>query len=89
MALSTIKRRSSSFSGFYAYLIAVGELGRSPVLPGLATRASVRRGGRAEGVIRPVRLLPRVLDPDKVTVLSQALHKWRDRAMVEAMRRTR
>lgn len=85
MALSTIKRRLSTLSGFYAYLVAIGELDRSPVLRGLATRASVRRGGRAVGVIRPVRLLPRVLEPAEVNLLLGALRKWRDRAMVEAM----
>ena len=85
MALSTIKRRLSTLSGFYAYLVAIGELDRSPVLRGLATRASVRRGGRQVGLIRPVRLLPRVLEPAEVNLLLGALRKWRDRAMVEAM----
>jgi integrase/recombinase XerD len=45
----------------------------------------VRRSGRAVGMIRPVRLLPRVLEPDEVTLLLGALRKWRNRAMVEAM----
>jgi integrase/recombinase XerD len=85
MALSTIKRRLPSLSGFYGYLVAIGELDRSPVLRGLATRASVRRDGRAVALIRPVRLLPRVLEPDEVSLLLGALRKWRDRAMIEAM----
>ncbi|HEX4865567.1 MAG TPA: site-specific integrase, partial [Acidimicrobiales bacterium] len=75
----------STLSGFYGYLVAVGELDRSPVLRGLATRASVRRGGRPVALIRPVRLLPRVLEPDEVSLLFGALRKWRDRAMFEAM----
>jgi site-specific recombinase XerD len=36
-------------------------------------------------LVRPVRLLPRVLEPAEVNALVGALRKWRDRAMVEAM----
>jgi len=85
LALSTIKRRLSTLSGFYAYLVATGRLERSPVLPGLATRASTRRGRRGVPLVRSSRQLPRILEPDEVSALLAALRKWRDRAMVEAM----
>jgi integrase/recombinase XerD len=85
MALSTVQRRLSSLSGFYAYLAATGRVSVSPVVRGLATRASVRRGRRGVPLVRPARRLPRVLEPDEVIALLGALRKWRDRAMVEAM----
>lgn len=85
LALSTIKRRLSTLSGFYAYLVATDRLDRSPVLPGLATRASTRRGRRGVPLVRSSRQLPRILEPDEVSALLGALRKWRDRAMVEAM----
>lgn len=85
LALSTIKRRLSTLSGFYAYLVATDRLDRSPVLPGLATRASTRRGRRGVPLVRSSRQLPRILDPEEVSALLAALRKWRDRAMVEAM----
>ena len=85
LALSTIKRRLSTLSGFYAYLVATDRLERSPVLPGLATRASTRRGRRGVPLVRSSRQLPRILEPDEVSALLGALRKWRDRAMVEAM----
>ena len=85
LALSTIKRRLSTLSGFYAYLVATDRLDRSPVLPGLSTRASTRRGRRGVPLVRASRQLPRILEPDEVSALLRALRKWRDRAMVEAM----
>jgi integrase/recombinase XerD len=85
VALSTIKRRLSSVSGFYGFLVARGDVAQSPVLRGMATRGSRRRGKRGTVLVRPVRLLPRVLEPDEVNALVAALRKWRDRAMVEAM----
>ena len=85
LALSTIKRRLSSLSGFYAYLVATDRLERSPVLAGLSTRASTRRGRRGVPLVRSARQLPRILEPAEVSALLAALRKWRDRAMVEAM----
>jgi site-specific recombinase XerD len=85
VALSTIKRRLSSVSGFYAYLVARGDVAVNPVLRGMATRASMRRQRRGTPLVRPVRLLPRVLEPEEVNALMAAVRKWRDRAMVEAM----
>lgn len=85
LALSTVKRRLSTLSGFYGYLVATDRLERSPVLPGLATRASTRRGRRGVPLVRSSRQLPRILEPEDVSALLSALRKWRDRAMVEAM----
>jgi len=85
MALSTVQRRLSSLSCFYAYLVATDRLSRSPMLRGLATRASVKRGRRGSALVRPARPLPKVLEPADVVALLTALRKWRDRAMVEAM----
>lgn len=82
MALSTLQRRLSSF---YAYLVATNRLSRSPVLRGLATRASVKRGRRGSPLVRSARPLPKVLEPAEVMALLGALRKWKDRAMVEAM----
>jgi integrase/recombinase XerD len=85
VALSTIRRRLSSVSGLYGYLVARGDVAQNPVLRGMATRVSRRRHKRGTPLVRPVRLLPLVLEPDEVNVLVGSLRKWRDRAMVEAM----
>ena len=85
LALATIKRRLSSLSGFYAYLVATDRLERSPVLPGLSTRASTRRGRRGVPLVRAARQLPKILEPAEVSALLRSLRKWRDRAMVEAV----
>ena len=80
----TIKRRLSTVSGLFAWMVMLDDLATNPVPRGLATR---RRAGRGNGVplIRTPRLLPQVLDPAEVNALLKALRRWRDRAMVEAM----
>jgi integrase/recombinase XerD len=80
----TIKRRLSTVSGLFAWLVLLDELSSNPVPRGLATR---RQQGRRNGVplIRTPRTLPQVLDPVEVDALLRALRRWRDRAMVEAM----
>lgn len=80
----TIKRRLSTVSGLFGWLVMLGEIGSNPVPRGLATR---RQQGRRNGVplIRTPRTLPQVLDPAEVDALLKALRRWRDRAMVEAM----
>jgi site-specific recombinase XerD len=85
LALSTIKRRLSSVSGLYSYLLATERVDRNPVPRGLVTRRLVSRHRSGTSLVRPARQLPRVLDPDDVVALIGALRKWRDRAMVEAM----
>jgi integrase/recombinase XerD len=85
LELSTIQRRLSTVSGFYAYLVATERLDRSPVARGAATRSSRDRRRRPTAIVRPVRQLPRILEPVEVVALLSALRKWRDRAMIEAM----
>jgi len=78
----TIKRRLSSVSGLYSYLVLCGDVTANPVPRGLATR---RRGSRGVALIRTPFTLPRILNPAEVDALIAALRHWRDRAMVEAM----
>jgi integrase/recombinase XerD len=80
----TIKRRLSTVSGLFGWLLLLEEITVNPVPRGLATR---RQQGRRNGVplIRTPRTLPQVLDPEEVDALLKALRRWRDRAMVEAM----
>ncbi len=85
LALSTIKRRLSSVSGLYSYLLATERVDRNPVPRGLVTRRLVSRHRGGTPLVRPARQLPRVLNPEEVVALMGALRKWRDRAMVEAM----
>ncbi len=85
LALSTVRRRLSTLSGFYAHLVALGEVELNPVQRGMAARSPVAKGKRVVPLVRPVRHLPRVLDPSEVTALLGALRKYRDRAIVEAM----
>jgi integrase/recombinase XerD len=86
LSARTIARRLSSISGFYAYLVARGDTGveSNPVPRGLSTR---RRGGRRQHVplVRVPRTLPKVLSPQEVRALLDALRTDRDRAMVLAM----
>ena len=78
----TIKRRLSSVSGLYSYLVLCGDVMANPVPRGLATRHG---GGRGPGLIRSPRTLPKILSPAEVNGLVGALRTHRDRAMVEAM----
>jgi integrase/recombinase XerD len=80
----TIKRRLSTVSGLFTWLVMLEELTSNPVPRGLATR---RQQGRRNNVplIRTPRTLPQVLEPEEVDALLKALRRWRDRAMVEAM----
>ena len=85
LSARTIQRRLSIVSGFFAYLVMVGEMESNPVPRGLATRRA--RSGRRSVVplIRTPRTLPKILEPAEVDALVGALRRWRDRAMVEAM----
>ena len=78
----TIRRRLSSVSGLFAYLVMCGERSANPVPRGLATR---RPGRRGVALVRTPRTLPKILEPAEVDALMAALRRWRDRAMVEAM----
>lgn len=84
----TIKRRLSSVSGLFAYLVVRGDVGvqHNPVPRGTATRRPADRPGRwTAPLIRTPRTLPRVLSPADVDRFIAALRTHRDRAMVEAM----
>jgi site-specific recombinase XerD len=85
LALSTIRRRLSSVSGLFAYLVALGEIDHNPVQRGMPVRSPVTRDRRVVPLVRPVRHLPQILDTDEVTKLLAALRSDRDRAMIEAM----
>jgi integrase/recombinase XerD len=82
LAARTIKRRLSSVSGLYSYLVLCGDVMSNPVPQGLASR---RGGGRGPALIRSPRTLPKILSPAEVNALMAALRHHRDRAMVEAM----
>jgi integrase/recombinase XerD len=85
LAVATIRRRLAAVSAFYGYLIACGDAGveTNPVPRGLPTRR--RRDGRGQPLVRAVRRLPRILDPEEVAALIAALRTARDRAIVQAM----
>jgi len=83
---ATVRRRLAAVSAFYGYLIARGDRGveTNPVPRGLPTRRR-RRDGRGQPLVRAVRRLPRILDPEELAALMAALRTQRDRAMVQAM----
>lgn len=83
---STIKRRLSSVSGLFGFLVMTGVIGHNPVPTGIATRRP-RRSRRSASIplVRTPRRLPKVLEPAEVDALMKALRTARDRAMVEAM----
>ena len=88
LAARTVKRRLCSVSGFYAYLVSLGdaEISRNPVPRGLAARRpTTSRGRGGVPLIRTPRTLPRVLTPPEVVSLLAALRTHRDRTMALAM----
>lgn len=86
LAARTIARRLSSVSGLYAYLLARGDttVTVSPVPRGLSTRRTTGRT-RTVPLVRVPTTLPKILSPDDVDLLLNALRTHRDRAMVLAM----
>jgi site-specific recombinase XerD len=85
VATSTVARRLSMISGFFAYLQARGEVAANPVPRGLPTRRERSRPGQGVPLTRRTRRLPRILTPVEVDALTSALRTDRDRAMVAAM----
>ncbi len=57
----------------------------NPVPRGLPTRRNRHRGEVGAPLVRGVRRLPRILNPDEVEALMAALRTDRDRAMAQAM----
>lgn len=86
LSARTVKRRITSVSGLFAYLIVRGDAGivDNPVPRGLATRRSMTRGGGVP-LIRTPRTLPRVLSPVDADALVAGARSCRDRAMILAM----
>jgi site-specific recombinase XerD len=85
VAVSTVARRLSIISGFFAYLQARGDITANPVPRGLPTRRERSRPGQGVPLTRRTRRLPRILTPAEVDALTGALRTHRDRAMVAAM----
>jgi site-specific recombinase XerD len=88
LSAATIKRRLAAVSSLYGYLLTRGgtDIAINPVPRGIATRQSGRgHGDKGRPLVRGVRRLPRILDPDDVDVLFGELQRERDRAMVHAM----
>lgn len=85
VAISTVARRLSMVSGFFAYLVARGDIEANPVPRGLPTRRERLRPGQGVPLTRRTRRLPRILTPEEVDALTAALRTHRDRAMVAAM----
>ena len=83
----TIRRRLSSVSGFYAYLMVRGDTSvtRNPVPRGLVTRHERSGPRRRAPLVRTPVTLPRVLSPVDIDRLVAALRTERDRSMVDAM----
>jgi integrase/recombinase XerD len=82
---STVARRLSTISGFFAYLQARGDVAANPVPRGLPTRRERSRPGQGVPLTRRTRRLPRILTPAEVDALIVSLRTHRDRAMVAAM----
>jgi site-specific recombinase XerD len=85
LAASTVKRRLSSVSGLFGYLVLRGDMAANPVPRGLPTRRGSGGSSRPTPLMRAARTLPRILEPAEVDALFAALRTSRDRAMVEAM----
>jgi integrase/recombinase XerD len=81
----TLRRRLSSVSGLYGFLLARGDVGVNPVPRGLPTRRERQRPRQGIPLVRAPRTLPQILDPAEVDALTAALRTHRDRAMVAAM----
>lgn len=85
VATSTVARRLSIISGFFAYLQARGDIDANPVPRGLPSRRERLRPAQGVPLTRRTRRLPRILTPEEVDALTAALRTHRDRAMVAAM----
>jgi len=85
VATSTVARRLSIISGFFAYLQVRGDITTNPVPRGLPTRRERSRPGQGVPLTRRTRTMPRILTPEEVDALSAVLRTHRDRAMVALM----
>jgi site-specific recombinase XerD len=85
LSARTVRRRLSSVSGLFAYLLARGDVTSNPVPRGLPTRRERQRPRQRVPLVRTPRTLPQILAPAEVDRLLAALRTHRDRAMVLAM----
>jgi integrase/recombinase XerD len=85
VSTSTVRRRLSIVSGFFAFLQVRGDVAANPVPRGLPTRRERSRPRQGVPLVRATRRLPQVLSPAQVDALTAALRTHRDRAMVAAM----
>jgi site-specific recombinase XerD len=85
LSARTVRRRLSSVSGLFAYLLARGDVAVNPVPRGLPTRRERQRPRQGVPLVRTPRTLPQILSPAQVDALLAALRTHRDRAMVQAM----
>src|SRR5215472_9336009 len=81
----TLRRRLSSVSGLFGFLVARGDVAVNPVPRGLPSRRERQRPGQGVPLVRSPRTLPQILEPGEVDALTAALRRHRDRAMVAAM----
>jgi site-specific recombinase XerC len=81
----TVRRRLSSVSGLFGFLVAHADVAGNPVPRGLPTRRERQRPRQGVPLVRTPRTLPRILEPGQVDALLAGLRTHRDRAMVEAM----
>jgi integrase/recombinase XerD len=81
----TLRRRLSSVSGLYGFLMARGDVSANPVPRGLPSRRERQRPRQGVPLVRTPRTLPQILGPGEVDALTAALRTHRDRAMVAAM----
>jgi len=86
LSAATVRRRLAALSALYGYLLARGdtEVTVNPVPKGLPTRQA-RRELRGAPLVRAVRRLPRILEPEEAAALLAALRTRRDTSIVEAM----
>jgi integrase len=85
LSARTVRRRLSSVSGLFAYLLARGDVTINPVPRGLPTRRERQRPRQGVPLVRTPRTLPQILAPAEVDRLLAALRTHRDRAMVLAV----
>jgi integrase len=85
VSATTVRRRLSIVSGFFAFLQARGDVAANPVPRGLPTRRERSRPRQGVPLVRATRRLPRILSPAEVDALTAALRTHRDQAIVAAM----
>jgi len=85
VSTTTVARRLSTISGFFAFLQVRGDVAANPVPRGLPTRREQSRPRQGVPLTRRTRRLPKILTPLEVDALTAALRTHRDRAMVAAM----